>query len=107
MLAAILTISSVEAGVAAQVPQIPSFLLSKQKIEQGDTLVVILQPYSHGRRTVRTVVRVFGKNFRPDTLGIVYIKIDPNTKPGKYTICLVEYYTPWYCTNIEVLAKPR
>ncbi|MEK7138960.1 MAG: M23 family metallopeptidase [Patescibacteria group bacterium] len=90
---------------AAQVPQIPSFTLSDQNVKQGGVLIVTFSPYSNGFRIPGTVVRIFGKDFAPNNHNIAYIGIDPETNSGKYKICLVEGYTYWYCTEIEVLDR--
>lgn len=86
----------------AQVPQIPSFTVSSQSVRQGDVLIITLSPYS---RVPRAVVRIFDKNFEPNKFGMVYVGIHPETKPGKYRICLVDGYIYWYCAEIEVLGR--
>lgn len=90
---------------AAQVLQIPSFTLSSQSVRQGDVLIVTLSSYSYGFRAPRTVIRVFDGDFEPNNRGVLYIGIDPETKPGKYKICLVEGHIYWYCTEVNVLDR--
>lgn len=89
-------------SVSAQVPQVPSFTLSSRSIDQGGVLVVTLSPYS-----VLRAVRVFNKNFTPNVRGVIYIGIDPETKPGQYLIDLVDVDTglkiDWYHDHVEVV----
>lgn len=93
------------AAILAQVPQIPSFTLSSSNVKQGDVLVVTLSPYAYGFRTPKAVVRVFDRIFEPNNRGAVYIGIDPETKPGKYKVCLVEGYVYWYCTEVNIFDR--
>lgn len=82
------------------------FSVSERSVEQGGTLVFTMRPEW---RTPGIAVKVFDKVFESNKFGMMYVGVDPETKPGKYIAFLIDartgIRTDWYYEEVEVVKR--
>lgn len=82
--------------VFGQVLPAQAFTVLNKNIRQGSLLIITISYWRPG-----TSIKLFGRNFRPNGHGVVYVGIDPGIKPGKYPACFADGNNH-YCDDIAI-----
>lgn len=85
--------------------QVNSFEVLNPEVEQGDTIIVRINPQWQGPGMG---IFVFGDNYLPDKYGYVFVGVGVDTRPGNYLVNLSEFNhirIDQYPQQIEIKGK--
>ncbi len=100
-------------GLSNSSAQAKSFYVLNPRVEQGDLLIIRIEPQWHVPAVPAALpgsaISLFGKHYQPNNYGEVFIGIDKSIAPGKHIATLVEYgcgvRLSWDYEEIEVIEK--